>query len=123
MNLTPFKPGEAGVSIPGGAGGILGVRPEDLTLTTGTAPDGGVRYDLTVEAIERVGAETFVYGSRNGLKEAAAVSAKPGELPPGEIIVRLPGQAAPGIGERIVAVAPRDKLHIFGADGRGRIEL
>jgi len=123
MNLTPFKPGEANVSVPGNTGGILGVRPEDLTLTTGATPDGGVRYDLTVEAIERVGAETFVYGSRNGAKDAVAVSAKPGELPPGEIIVRLPGQAAPAIGERIVAVAPRDKLHIFGADGRARIEL
>lgn len=123
MNLTPFKPGDAAVPIADNAGGILGVRPEDLTLTTGTAPDGGVRYDLTVEAIERVGAETFVYGSRNGAKEAAAISTKPGELPPGEIIVRLPGQAAPAIGERIVAVAPRDKLHVFGADGRSRIEL
>jgi sn-glycerol 3-phosphate transport system ATP-binding protein len=123
MNLTPFKPGEASIPVPGNTGGILGVRPEDLTLTTGSAPDGGVRYDLTVEAIERVGAETFVYGSRNGAKDAVAVSAKPGELPPGEIIVRLPGQAAPAIGERIVAVAPRDKLHIFGTDGRNRIEL
>jgi sn-glycerol 3-phosphate transport system ATP-binding protein len=123
MNLTPFKPGDVSVPVPGNTGGILGVRPEDLTLTTGSTPDGGVRYDLTVEAIERVGAETFVYGSRNGAKDAVAVSAKPGELPPGEIIVRLPGQAAPAIGERIVAVAPRDKLHIFGTDGRNRIEL
>ena len=123
MNLTPFRQGETSVPVPGSTGGILGVRPEDLTLTTGTAPEGGVRYDLTVEAIERVGAETFVYGSRNGAKEAAAVSAKPGELPPGEIIVRLPGQTAPAIGERIVAVAPRDKLHVFGADGRSRIEI
>ena len=37
--------------------------------------------------------------------------------------VTLIGRPAPGIGERIVAVAPRDKLHIFDADGRGRIEL
>ncbi len=122
MNLTPFAPGEHGFPVPGG--GILGVRPEDLTLTTGTAPEGGVRYNLTVEAIERVGAETFVYGSRNGAgAEPAAVSGQPGELPPGEIIVRIPGQAAPAVGERIVAVAPRDKLHIFVADGRSRIDL
>jgi sn-glycerol 3-phosphate transport system ATP-binding protein len=123
MNLTPFRPGEAGIAVPGNAGGILGVRPEDLTLTDGTAPDGGVRYDLAVEAIERVGAETFVYGSRSGAADTATVSSKPGELPPGEIIVRLPGQAAPAIGERIVAVAPRGKLHVFAADGRSRIEL
>jgi sn-glycerol 3-phosphate transport system ATP-binding protein len=29
---------------------------------------------------------------------------------------------APGIGEKIRAVAPRDKLHLFSADGRKRIE-
>jgi len=124
MNLTPFGPGEPDLlAVAGSEGGILGVRPEDLSLTSAGAPAGGVRYDLTVEAIERVGAETFVYGSRNGAKDAAPVSAKPGELPPGEIIVRLPGQAAPAIGERIVAVAPREKLHLFRADGRNRIEL
>ncbi len=127
MNLTPLRGDEAGIRFTSGgsvpAGTILGVRPEDLTVSTGDAPEGGVSYDLIVEAIERVGAETFVYGSRSGAKEAAAVSAKPGELPPGEIIVRIPGQAAPAIGAAIRAVAPRDKLHLFAADGRSRIDL
>jgi sn-glycerol 3-phosphate transport system ATP-binding protein len=51
------------------------------------------------------------------------VAANPGELPPGEIIVRIPGAIAPAIGERITAIAPREKLHLFTADGRQRIEL
>jgi sn-glycerol 3-phosphate transport system ATP-binding protein len=46
---------------------------------------------------------------------------KPGELPPGEILVRIPGQSGPAIGERIRAVAPREKLHLFSPDGRKRI--
>ena len=83
---------------------------------------GGVALDLTVEAIERVGAETFVYGSRAD-SDAPGVAANPGELPPGEVIVRIPGAGGPAIGERIRAVAARDKLHLFSADGRKRIEL
>ena len=127
MNLTPLHGAEFGAWAPNGnsaaTGGILGVRPEDLTITTDAAPNGGISYDLTVEAIERVGAETFVYGARDGAEQAVAVSAKPGELPPGEIIVRIPGQAAPAIGAQIRAVAPRDKVHLFAADGRSRIDL
>ena len=74
---------------------------------------------LTVEAIERVGAETFIYGTRQ--HEVQGVAATPGELPPGEVIVRIPGAVGPAIGERIRAVAARDKLHLFTADGRKRV--
>ncbi len=42
--------------------GILGVRPEDFHLGQG-AP-GDVAVELTVEAVEKVGAETFIYGAR-----------------------------------------------------------
>jgi sn-glycerol 3-phosphate transport system ATP-binding protein len=44
-------------------------------------------------------------------------------LPPGEVIVRVPGTSAPEVGRRIRATAPREKLHLFSADGRSRIEL
>ena len=74
---------------------------------------------LTVEAIERVGAETFIYGTRQ--QEVQGVAATPGELPPGEVIVRIPGAVGPAIGERIRAVAASDKLHLFTADGRKRV--
>jgi sn-glycerol 3-phosphate transport system ATP-binding protein len=102
--------------------GILGIRPEDLLISSET-PAGGLALNLTVEAIERVGAETYVYGIRSRQGEAPTVSARPGELPPGEVIVRVPGAIGPAIGERIRASAPRDKLHLFSADGRQRIEL
>ena len=51
------------------------------------------------------------------------VASNPGELPPGEVIVRIPGAVGPAIGERIRAAAPRDKLHLFTADGRKRVEI
>jgi sn-glycerol 3-phosphate transport system ATP-binding protein len=120
MNLMPLRDA-GGFQAPGGDG-ILGVRPEDLVIS-GDIPTAGLALDLTVEAIERVGAETYVYGLRSQPGDAPTVSAKPGELPPGEVIVRIPGTEAPAIGQRIRATAPRDKLHLFSADGRSRIEL
>jgi sn-glycerol 3-phosphate transport system ATP-binding protein len=99
--------------------GIVGVRPEDLVITDQT-PAGGFALPLTVEAIERVGAETFVYGARP--QDVQRVAANPGELPPGEVIVRIPGADAPAIGEKIRVAAVRSKLHLFSGDGRTRIE-
>jgi sn-glycerol 3-phosphate transport system ATP-binding protein len=125
MNLMPLRADEiksqfAGDSRAAGDAGILGIRPEDFVISSDSLA-GGLALDLTVEAIERVGAETFIYGARQ--HEGQGVAANPGELPPGEVIVRIPGAIAPAIGERIRAIAPREKLHLFSADGRKRIDL
>ncbi|MGH6678198.1 MAG: ATP-binding cassette domain-containing protein, partial [Bradyrhizobium sp.] len=123
MNLLPLSGFEIRPAGASSEAAILGVRPEDLQMSNEPADDGGLSLDLKVEAIERVGAETYVYGLRRQQDGMAAVSAKPGELPPGEILVRIPGQSGPAVGELIRAVAPREKLHLFSADGRKRIEL
>jgi sn-glycerol 3-phosphate transport system ATP-binding protein len=125
MNLMPLRTDEikaqfSGDSRTGGAAGIMGIRPEDFVISA-DALAGGLTLDLTVEATERVGAETFIYGTRQ--QQVQGVAANPGELPPGEVIVRIPGAIAPAIGERIRAIAPREKLHLFSADGRKRIDL
>jgi len=126
MNLMPLRPDEIKSQFAGdsrgvaSAAGILGIRPEDFVISRETIA-GGTTLDLTVEAIERVGAETFIYGTRQ--HEIQGIAANPGELPPGEVIVRIPGAIAPAIGERIRAIAPREKLHLFSADGRQRIDL
>ncbi|SFM35859.1 carbohydrate ABC transporter ATP-binding protein, CUT1 family [Bradyrhizobium sp. Rc3b] len=122
MNLMSTRPEEIRSQLAGSAAadaGILGIRPEDFVITDQT-PAGGVALPLTVEAIERVGAETFVYGSRE--QEEQRVAATPGELPPGEIIVRIPGTEAPAIGAKIRVAAVRTKLHLFSGDGRTRLE-
>jgi sn-glycerol 3-phosphate transport system ATP-binding protein len=122
MNLMSTRSEEVGSQLAGhGAAaeaGILGIRPEDFVITDQT-PVGGVALPLTVEAIERVGAETFVYGAR--AEDAKAVAANPGELPAGEIIVRVPGTEAPAIGQKIRVAALPAKLHLFSADGRKRL--
>ena len=70
------------------------------------SPATAIALPLTVGAVERVGPESFVYGT----------------LDRGDnIIVRLPGTHAPAPGERAVAVAPRAKLHVFSADGQRRL--
>jgi sn-glycerol 3-phosphate transport system ATP-binding protein len=123
MNLMPLRADDeikTQFAAAGGEAGILGIRPEDFVISS-DAVAGGIALDLTVEAIERVGAETFIYGTRQN--QAQGVAANPGELPPGEVIVRIPGAVAPAIGERIRAAAPREKLHLFSADGRQRIDL
>ncbi|WP_407157288.1 sn-glycerol-3-phosphate import ATP-binding protein UgpC [Bradyrhizobium sp. STM 3557] len=121
MNLIKLdEPGikaQLGASPAMDEAGILGIRPEHFEVAD-SAPAGGVALELSVEAIEHVGAESYVYGARrrdaddDGLSLAATV---------GDIIVRVPGDTAPGIGERIRACAPRERLHLFSADGRRRI--
>jgi sn-glycerol 3-phosphate transport system ATP-binding protein len=108
MNLFPVERiGKVGLNgLPANAG-IVGVRPEDLLLGTGAA-NGGLGLDLTVDAIERIGAETFVYGSNSDA---------------GEVMVRVPGDDAPPLGSVVHAAAVRGKLHIFSGDGSARLEL
>jgi len=123
MNLMPLDADGMRARFGGAAteAGILGVRPEDLVIAREPAP-GGLTLDLTVEAIERVGPETFIYGTRSRHGDLTAISSKPGELPPDDIIVRVPGQEAPAIGDRMFATALPQHLHLFSAAGR-RIEV
>jgi len=105
--------------------GIVGIRPEDFLITEQTPP-GGIALGLTVEAVERVGAETFVYGARQREEhDAAANSGQPPQTGPhqAEIIIRLPGADAPAIGRKIRVAAPREKLHLFSNDGQSRVEF
>jgi sn-glycerol 3-phosphate transport system ATP-binding protein len=109
MNLLEVTAAEAGALAPGRAvppeGAVIGVRPDDLKLDGAQlGPPAGLALDLAVTAVERVGPECFVYG-------APAVGR-------GEIIVRVPGTAAPALGERVRAFAPPDRLHLFSTAGR-----
>jgi len=111
MNLLKMSGAEPALLLGNGRipaeGAIVGIRPEDLELTKlGTAAADGIALPLTVGAVERVGPESFVYGT----------------LDRGDnIIVRLPGTVAPAPGERAIALASRAKLHVFSADGQRRL--
>jgi sn-glycerol 3-phosphate transport system ATP-binding protein len=111
MNLLRMEGAEPALLLGNGRippdGAIVGIRPEDLELTaSGTNPDGSIALPLTVGAVERVGPESFVYGT----------------LDRGDsIIVRMPGTTAPAPGQRATALALRAKLHVFSADGQRRL--
>ena len=116
MNLMPLRSDELKSQLAGdnriAEAGILGIRPEDFILSDDAVAAGGIVLGLTVEAIEHVGAETFVYGSRQ--REEQGVAATPGELPPGEVIVRVPGATGPAIGEQNQGRrAPRQIASVF----------
>ena len=99
MNLLPLRqsPTIGGNSgLPADAG-IVGVRPEDLSFSSGGRPDGGIALDLRVDAVERIGAETFIYGHRGWR---------------GNPRPRAGGRRPAGRRRR-TAVASRAKLHVF----------
>ncbi len=111
MNLLTMTGAEPALLLGNSAipaeGAIIGIRPEDMALAApGVSTGDGITLPMTVGAVERVGPESFVYGT----------------LDRGDsVIVRLPGTLAPAPGERAVAVATRAKLHVFSADGQRRL--
>ena len=123
MNLMPLRRRRAGTRRRhGGEAGILGIRPEDFVLSSEPAPPAASPSTSpsrrsSGSALKPMSTASAPAGRR------PAVSAKPGELPPGESSSGFPAPVAPAIGARIRAVAARDKLHLFSADGRKRIDL
>jgi sn-glycerol 3-phosphate transport system ATP-binding protein len=113
MNLLSMTGAEPALLLGNGRvpaeGAIVGIRPEEFSLAApGSATGDNIALPMAVSAVERVGPESFIYGT----------------LDRGDnIIVRLPGTHAPAIGERTVAVVPRTKVHVFSADGQRRIDL
>jgi sn-glycerol 3-phosphate transport system ATP-binding protein len=103
MNLLPAGQGSvAPGNAPKGAA-TIGFRPEDADVAhSGETPAGALALDADVEAVEPVGAESFLYC-------AAARS---------RIVVRVSGRAAAQPGERLRVIARPEKLHWFDAAGR-----
>ena len=84
----------------------LGVRPEDLTIAT-----DGSGLAVTVEVVEELGADAYIYGSTT---ETA------GQIKP--IIARVDGRTPPEKGT-VVNLTPRGgHVHLFNAETGRRIE-
>lgn len=100
MNLLPVPSGMAGV--PGNAA-TIGFRPEDAEVSTmAEAPQGSLSLTATVEALEPVGAESYLYCST--------------EL--GRATVRVRGRSASEVGSRCNIVVASGHIHWFAGDGR-----
>ncbi len=86
-----------------GDAATLGFRPEDVevTVANGLSHDG-LSLPATVEGVEPVGAESFLYCAAGG----------------GRIVVRVAGRATANPGDRLEVTARPEKLHWFDRDGR-----
>jgi len=84
----------------------LGVRPEDLTITT-----EGKGLAVTVEVVEELGADAYIYGSTT---ETA------GDIKP--IIARVDGRTPPEKGAVVNLTPKTGHVHLFNAETGRRIE-
>jgi multiple sugar transport system ATP-binding protein len=82
-----------------GASITLGARPEHIDVIDETQAD----LIITVNLVEQLGGETYLYGSAPGLPE---------------LTVRQDGQARYDRNQRVGLRLKRDALHLFDADGQ-----
>lgn len=112
MNLLPGRVVEPGVvaigeaghridcgtgALPAGSSVTLGIRPEHLS------PTEGAGVPLTVDFVERLGGESYVYGASPGLPQ---------------VTLRLDGQSAHQRGTTVDLAFPRPSLHLFDEAGK-----
>ena len=113
MNLLPVAAGETGFFFADGSlvgvathlkeAATFGFRPEDGDAAFGDdVPAGSLTLAAQVEAVEPVGAESFLYCSSAG----------------GRIVVRVSGRARAKPGDRLRVIAKAEKLHWFDAAGK-----
>ena len=121
LNMIELSPGAApppgldGVqSLPvPPAGALLGIRPEHLAVSADGEPPitdrpGDVDLDLTIDAVEAVGAETYLHGRLGGVGQSFTAREHGKMLLP------------PGTTRRFIA--RREHLHLFDAATGRRIE-
>ncbi|CAM5401804.1 sn-glycerol-3-phosphate ABC transporter ATP-binding protein UgpC [Mycolicibacterium aubagnense] len=102
--VEKFFPDGAGLGIAAPVhAATLGFRPEDAdVLGEGEKPSGSLKLSAIVEAVEPVGAESFLYCAAAGSR----------------IVVRVAGRAAARPGDGLEVLVPASKLHWF--DGAGK---
>ncbi|GGB47142.1 sn-glycerol-3-phosphate import ATP-binding protein UgpC [Roseibium aquae] len=119
MNLLEVKAGEAGLGLAKGTGLSapnphgkpaykLGIRPEHLHVVDGqTVPDGHLSITATVNVLEPVGAESFVY--------ASFADGGP------EIVIRVSSHARHQPGSTLQLTADPANLHYFDPENGQRL--
>jgi multiple sugar transport system ATP-binding protein len=89
----------AAAALPAGSPAMLGIRPEHITLAGAGEPG----LTITIDLVERLGGESYLYGSAPGLPQ---------------ITVRLDGQTEHGRGNRVAIGFPPAHLHLFDEAGK-----
>ena len=113
MNLLAVTMGKNGLSFADGTSvdaapgmknaATFGFRPEDANVAFDSeVPAGALTLAAEVEAVEPVGAESFLYCAAAGSR----------------IVVRVSGRALAKPGDRLRVIARTEKLHWFDAEGK-----
>ncbi len=95
------KPAETGRPL------LFGVRPEHLQIATAKE----ATLNLSVTAVETLGADTLAHGTLSGANGAG-----------GELIARLPGSAKVAPGDTLPLTVQENMSHLFDAETGRRVE-
>jgi multiple sugar transport system ATP-binding protein len=87
-----------------GSSVTLGVRPEDLVIT-----EDGKGLPITVEVVEELGADSYIYGITDG-----------GDVDK-PIIARVDGRRPPEKGSKVHLTAQADHVHLFHSETGERL--
>ena len=96
---------ERGIRDAAGTRATIGVRPEDITLANATEPGLAVTVDL----IEELGADGYLYG--HALIDDEQVS----------ITARVDGRIHPKAGDTVSATLTPERIHLFDVDSGERL--
>ena len=106
------KLGAATVAIPretlakaSGSRVTLGVRPEDLDLSS-----DGVGLQVTVDVVEELGADAYVYGTPEGVQQIGTDGDEVGNKP---FLARVDGRRPPKRGDTVYLVPKPGHIHLF----------
>lgn len=91
---------------------VVGVRPEDVELTT-----EGNGLPITVEVVEELGADAYIYGTAEGAEQVS--SGDDDTIKP--FIARVDGRRPPMKGETVYIKPQEGHLHVFDAETGRRI--
>ncbi len=91
----------------------MGVRPEDLTMTT-----EGNGLAVTVDVVEELGADAYIYGTADAQQH---VTDKDESAETKPFIARVDGRTPPQKGEKVYLAPKEGHVHMFNASTGERI--
>ncbi len=98
----------------GGANVIVGVRPEDVEVTTN--PDG---LELVVDVVEELGADAYIYGTPTNKEFVLEGGGDDALAKP--FIARVDGRNVPTKGSKIFVYPKAEHLHVFNKETGARL--
>jgi multiple sugar transport system ATP-binding protein len=94
----------------------MGVRPEDLNLTT-----EGQGIPVVVDVVEELGADAYIYGTAADAKQHQDFDESGADLPQRPFIARVDGRRPPQKGETVYLAPKEGHVHMFDVENGKRL--